>query len=759
MDNQEFHKRLMETFRVEAREHVTAMTECLDTLASLDGEDGDALFERIFREAHSLKGAARAVDARDIERICQALETQFSQLRKAGVVPDPTVLAALHQAVDLASDLIASPTHEGHTVTAVLNALKDAYGSGTPPRLATVPEAEQPAPPEPVIPEPIPPSALQPGAPDMVDAVESALPATLPAGRVRVETTRTSTAELERLFRKTEELFSTCMVQEAALERMARLRDVLHNERLELARHRRQANGTPLSGSDDILARQAAVLETSEAACSELVREWTVESRQLRRGVADLLDGVKRLQMLPLGTAFEALPRVVRNLAADCGKQVRLDITGSTVRIDRQIIENLNDPLLHLLRNAIDHGVEKPEVRKQLGKPENGTITIVARVADARTIEIAIADDGRGIDTEALKQRAVASGRFSQKEVDSLDDEALYGLAFCSGLTTSPIITDLSGRGLGLAIVQEKVLALGGTIRCSCPPEGGTLFQLRLPLNLTTTRVIAVQSNHVPFLIPGNFVARTLRIEAEAVETVGGRPIIHLHDRSVAVAALCDVLKLPGTASEADSHTLTAVLLRVGDGEAVLLVDEIGAEFEVIVKPLGAQLVRVPHISGASLSAGGRVELVLNGPDIVAAIRRGVESTGPDPSLAKPDTSPPHVLVVDDSVTSRTLLRDIMKTSGYRVDTAVDGMDAYTKLREGEFDLVVSDVDMPRLNGFEFVRKIRQDKHLEDIPVILVTSLDSREDRERGIEVGANAYIVKTRFDQSNLLEVAKRFV
>lgn len=328
-------------------------------------------------------------------------------------------------------------------------------------------------------------------------------------------------------------------------------------------------------------------------------------------------------------------------------------------------------------------------------------------------------------------------------------------LAFQSGISTSSIITDISGRGLGLAIVREKVEQLGGTVAIESHPDAGTTFRIALPLTLANFRGVLVGVGGQFFIIPIASIGRVARLADMDIRTVENRETISLDEKAVSLVRLGDVLGLPSKAAAGKSAGEMAIVLDLGSTRIAFQVDEVIGEQEVLVKPLGPQLARVRNIAGASVLGTGQVVPVLNVPDLMKSAVKFAAGMPVQPA----ETRTQSVLVVEDSITSRALLKNILESAGYAVTTAVDGVDAYTVLKTAVFDLVVSDVEMPRMDGFELTAKVRSDKQLAELPIVLVTALESHEYRERGIDVGANAYIVKSSFDQSNLLEVIRRLI
>jgi two-component system chemotaxis sensor kinase CheA len=413
---------------------------------------------------------------------------------------------------------------------------------------------------------------------------------------------------------------------------------------------------------------------------------------------------------------------------------------------------------IHLLRNAIDHGIEKPEVRKRNGKPPRGMIQIVVSRVEGNKVDILLSDDGGGVDLPALKEASLKRGILSTEEADKLADQEMLPLVFQSGVSTSPIITDISGRGLGLAIVREKTEKLGGLVSIETHRNKRTTIRMAIPLTVATFRGVLVTAAERLFIIPTTDVERTVRIKQEEIRTVENRDTLSLEGIAIPLVKLSRVLEL---SERNDGSPLITILILESQGKRIgFCVDEILTEQEILIKSMSHPLSRVRNIAAATILGSGKVVPVLNVSDLVkSAAISAVRPEKPPVTPTEGTAAKQNILVVEDSITSRMLLKNILETSGYTVKTAVDGIDAISQLKTEKFDAVVSDVDMPRMNGFNLTEKIRGDKKLAELPVVLVTALGSREDRERGIDVGANAYIVKSSFDQSNLLETLRRLI
>ena len=762
--NDEFLKKLLATFRVEADEHLKAMSSGLLALEKTPaGEQQVEIVETVFREAHSLKGAARAVNLTHIESVCQSLESVFAALKGKRLVVSPPLLDLLHQTIGslgelLVADADAAPARPP-TVAALMRRL-DVALSGTQPE----PEAAAPVPPAPVI----PPSAI-PEAP-----ADTRKPPDMASGTVRVSTTKLDAVmrQVEELLsprlaasQRAKELHETVAALAAWEKEHARIRPALRLVERAFTRTFKD-NGSAQERQElprllEYLDAEQVHMKMLQDRLTKLKRAAEHDQRTLAGMTDGLLHDVKEMQLLPFASLLGILPRFARELAREQGKDVDLVIRGSEIEIDRRILEAVKDPLIHLLRNAIDHGIEQPAAREARRKPPRGTITLAITQKDSGKIEVLVADDGAGIDAERVKAAAGKLGIVSAQETQRLGEHEVLALTFQSGVTTSPIVTDVSGRGLGLAIVREKIEQIGGTITLESRPAVDTVFRIVLPLTLANFRGILVRAGDQLFVVPAASVERVARVAGKDIQTVENRETIPLDGQAVALVWLSDVLELPRKeTAEESAGGVPAIVLGPELARIAFRVDEILGEQEVLVKTLGRQLPRVRNVAGASVLGTGRVAAVLNVSDLLkSAVKRATAPLAPGTAGKPVATEKQSILVVEDSITSRALLKNILESADYAVTTAVDGIDAYTALKTGTFDLVVSDVEMPRMDGFDLTARVRADKQLAELPVVLVTALESREHRERGVEVGANAYIVKSSFDQSNLLEVIRRLI
>lgn len=753
----EFLQELLAAFQVEAEEHMQVMSEGLLALERTTApQDRQPLLERVFREAHSLKGAARAVNLADVENVCQALETVFAAWKRQGAAPDAAAFDTIHHAVTLIADLLSpSGVPDKHRLLEITQRLSAVVTPSAPPAVTDRRPEAPPTPPD------------QSVAEDRPVAVER---------RPASETVRIATDKLDTLLLQTEEML---MVKLTAAQRTTELREAeasleqwgkewakvlpeLRQLRQELEKGRApQHEAVPSLRLLDFLEWNQVYFRSLEGTVLSLTRAAERDRRDVGGKIDNLLENTKKLLMLPFSTLLGTFPKMVRDLSRDQGKDVQLSIEGGDVEMDKRILESLKDPLVHLLRNSVDHGIEVPDERARLGKPPQATVSIAVTQTSGNEVQVLVSDDGGGIDTARVKASAVKHGAVSAKEAEALSEAEALALIFQSEVSTSPIVTEISGRGLGMAIVREKVEEAGGRITLDTELHRGTSFRIILPLTRATFKGILVEAAGETFVIPTANVERADRIKADDVRTVENIETVLLEGRVIPLVRLSDVLELPRTDDAGDGEYSPVIVLGAAEKRIAFRVHAILNEQEVLVKSLGKPLLRVRNVSGATVLGSGRPVPILNALDLMKSAARIGASPGRVP--AAPEGARPNqkmsLLIAEDSITSRMLLKNILESAGYQVTTAVDGLDALTTFRTQAFDLVVSDVDMPRMSGFELTAKIREHPARGQTPIILVTARDTREDKERGIDVGASAYLVKSSFDQSNLLEAIRRLI
>ncbi|MEG4582428.1 hybrid sensor histidine kinase/response regulator [Microcoleus sp. MON1_C5] len=501
--------------------------------------------------------------------------------------------------------------------------------------------------------------------------------------------------------------------------------------------------------------------------------------------IAEALEsGIRTLRLLPLSTIFNLFPRTVRDLAKREGKEVALVIEGGETTADKRILEEMKDPLMHMIRNAIDHGIETVEEREKIGKPPVATLRIKGYNI-ASNIIIEVADDGRGLNLENIKQTAIKRNICTREQLAEMTETQVQSLIFSPGFSTKKFVTEVSGRGVGLDVVRTNVEALKGSIQVESLPGKGCTLRLQISTSLATANVLIVVVEDIPYALPVEFVETAQQVSQSEIFAIEGKETILSNGQPLSVAHLRDLLELnhrqgwqknrylrQETGSEimrknfpdflnSTYSKMPCIVLKVGEERLGLLVDALIDEQDVVMKPQSQLLKRVRNVSGATILGTGEVCMVLNPHDLIKSVRQQVSSRGVSGARSQLETATRKqvILLAEDSIATRTQEKRILEGAGYEVVTAVDGLDAFHKLKTRHFDAVISDVQMPNLDGLTLTVKIREQKEYSELPIILVTSLASDEDRKRGADAGANAYIPKGTFNQDVLIETLNRLV
>lgn len=722
MDDDLLHE-LHTMFAVEARERLHALSVDLLALERGPGSHEHAqILSNIFRAAHSLKGAARVVGAKDIEEIAHSLETLFERMRSGELDPDPSAFDRLHRAFDAMNALVGAFTtgeHEPVEVAGIVNDLAALATDAADDEAARERGAEGSHAPR----------------PDPVDRGSSGV-------RFAGETIRVATSKLDSLVAQVGEMFvADEQAQQLRANLAALCRDV---NAWETASRKERLEGRP-----------HVELRTIRERLGQLNHTWAVAERRRRLLTREFQAGVRHLRLLPISTVLDAFPRMIRDLARDQEKEIDFVVNGSDTEVDRSVLEQIKDPLTHLLRNCVDHGIERPERRLAAGKPSLGTITVSATQRGDRLV-VEVADDGVGIDPDRIRAVAAARGLLTETEAASLHDRDASWMIFASGLSTSPSVTDISGRGVGLDVVHDAVDRLHGTIELDSRLGAGSTFRLILPMEVAATRCLLVRVGDQAYALPTTSVVRIIRLHRDDIGRAGGREAVEHGGEPIVVASLEELIDIERTQRTA-SDVVPAVVIGPAGRRIAVVVDALVGEQDAVVKSLPAPFVRVSGAAGATILGTGEVVIVLSIPDLLVAAGR--KQPEPPPPRSQQPAKAPTLLVVDDSITTRTLEKNILEAAGYRVTLAGDGAAAWARLKNEDVDLLISDVMMPGINGFDLTAKVRADEQLKTLPVVLVTSLASTEHREHGVDVGADAYIVKGEFDQDRLLETVRRLL
>jgi len=743
-------------FQEEATEYLQRLNEGVITLEG-DPENRD-LIDQMLRDAHTLKGSARMVGLIEISDVAHRLEDIMVKVREGELRYVPKMSDSFFEALDVIVFLSENAGKElpgGVDIPGLLDRLGVIAGENLVPAAPAAPAEREDTPD--VAPEPDPArTRKQTASPKKAIHDEEKL-------QTRVQNTvRVRTEQVDGLLN----LVSEVVISQIKDEQRARdLRGLqaLSNEVHQLwVRVRTQASnlqsdvagslGEDLDVLDELLADQRERLGT-------IAKDYADDTSRSSSVVADLQERSMSLRMLPASTVFNTFPRSVRDLARQFNKDVELEIEGGDTELDKKVLEEINDPLIHIMRNAVDHGIESVAERVAAGKPEKGTIHLAAR-QEGDHIVIEISDDGAGIDPDKVRAAAVRKGYISQTEASSMSDREARYLIFEAGFSTSAIITEISGRGVGMDVVREFVVAkLKGSLDVQSELGTGTVFRLTIPLTLAIIRALLVRVSGRTFALPTASIEETLRIEPSEVIRVEGREVIRRQRRTIPLVRLRDVLGIDSVPFE--GKKIPMVTVGFSGHRMGFLVDAFAGEQQIVIKTLGTHLKHVDNVAGVTILGAGEVIPILNVPDLMHHARQlaGMR-VRQEAVVSKVESGPKRILICEDSFTTRELERSIFEAAGYEVETATDGAIGLAKLREGlNVDAVVTDVQMPNMTGFELTRAIKDDDVLKVIPVIIVTSLEREEEKAEGINAGADAYITKSVFNQDTLIDTVERLI
>ena len=721
---------LSDLFRIEAQSQIAKLTVGLIALEDVRSPEQ---LEDLMRAAHSLKGAARIVGRETVVRVAHELEECFVAAQEGRVRLSPDRIDVLLHAIDLlAGAALAESTGDLDPATqqrldAGIAALRVV---GTP------------------------------------QSASAALPAATAAGQshgtvppAADESATTAADNAERLLSLAGEALVASRVLLARTER-----DVLsrrEDRALEHALEEVRSALAQVSGSD-VAARALAVVRRaitdSVSRRREHAQALDVIGQRVSDAVSSLYQGVLDSRMRPFGDGVAGMPRMLRDTSRELDRDARLIIAGEGTPVDRGVLRRLEAPLGHLIRNAVDHGIESPAERIASGKPQRGTVRVEARHGGGHLL-VSVEDDGRGIDVEAVRARVVQRGLADASAAVEMSELELTHFLFLPGFTLRDAVTSISGRGVGLDVVHTAVREIGGEVRIARSAGGGSRFELQLPLTLSVVRALVVQIAGESYAFPLARVHRLLRVAREDIASVEGRQHFTLDDQQVGLVWSHQLL---GIAAPGLGDTALVVVVGKHDSSLGIVVDAFQGEEELVLRGIDARLGKVQDVGGAALLPDGAPTLVLDVDDLLRSAASLVMGGRLDALRHEPAHGAvmrKRVLVVDDSLTVRELERKMIEGQGYDVDVAVDGMDAWNAIRKGRYDLVVTDVDMPRMDGIELVTRIKGDPLLQQTPVMIVSYKDRDEDRRRGLDAGADYYLTKGSFYDETMLRAIEDFI
>ena len=776
---------MLELFRTEVETQTAILTEGLLALENNPGATDQ--LEALMRAAHSIKGAARVVEVDAAVQIAHVMEDSFVAAQKNRLTLTSDHIDILFQGVDLLRRIgelagaairawLAERQSEIQqlttTIAAILNGdlaalLAPAWdnhplqggggvghpllgwgGVGQPP--ATLPPKAVS-----VIVEQLPAYQTKTAAKTFIVSKPHEEKIAQISADDKDRMVRVTAAKIERLMGLGGEVVVSARWLPAFAELLASLKKT-HNEVFGLLEKLQEMLGRQ---EDDRPAR-SLVLQAREKTreCSLVLADRLNQLEMFTSRSANLSDRlyheVISVRMRPFADGVQSFPRMVRDLAKQLGKKVHLDILGKSTEVDRDILEKLDAPLTHLLRNAIDHGIETPEERRGKDKPETGLLRLEA-VHRAGMLMITVADDGRGIDLPKLRDKILKKGLADAAIVENLTEAELLDFLFLPGFSTADQVTEISGRGVGLDVVHDMVHEVGGIVRAVSKPGEGLSFHLELPLTLSVIRTFLVEIAGEPYAFPLARIDHCVVLTEDDLALVEDRQYFKFDNNNIALVDIHVVLEIAEAAAHANG--LPVVIISDRSNSYGLLVDKFLGEYDLVVRPLDARLGKVPDISAVAMMLDGTPVLIFDVEDMLRSvdkmlnkkrlrkIRRALPDAAARPALKR-------ILVVDDSITVREMERKLLENRGYHVEIAVDGMDGWNAVRTENFDLVVSDIDMPRMNGIELVTKIKQHEDSKALPVIIISYKDTEAHRLQGLEAGANYYLTKSSFQDESFI-------
>ena len=762
---------LRELYKASSSEHLSKLESELMILEK-NPQDTAAL-EEFLREAHTLKGDSRMLGLDDIETLVHHLEDCVEGIKAGKGEITPELCDRLYRGIDtvnqLAHEAVTGEAVEVNTIEVLASLMDTSVSTSVEHSEADLFDDDSS-------------SFSQNSAADLFDDsdlfededsfIQSELPseqlltsdvsptkATVPIRDYSIDTIRVEPQKLDTLLTHANELIVTKLRISQQMSEIEKMFDLWSKWNQDNARNRAlfdKIEGQlpleiqPLKFFFNTVEQR---LQSFGSAVNYLKTRANEDVNSLNL-IADRLEsGIQELRQLPLSNVFNLFPRMVRDLAKQQGKEIELVIEGGNTQADKKILEEIKDPLLHLIRNAIDHGIETPEERIAKGKPSTATL-ILRGDRKGNSIGIEIRDDGRGLDLEKIKQTAIARQVRTEAELDTMSESEIQSLIFASGFSTRTEITELSGRGVGLDVVRANVERLKGSIQVTSTVGDGCRFQIRLGTSLATTPVLIISEAENLYAIPVEYIANMLAIVVDDIYTIDGSEVINYENQPLSIAKLRTLLKLsPTDKRAANTGKLFCLVLYINQEYFCLTIDAFVDRQDITFKPQSKLLKRVPNIAGATILGDGSVCMILNPADLLHSLKNGAwQQVSHIESTAVKN----KILLVEDSIIIRTQMQRLLKSAGYNVTIAEDGLEGLQKVQTQNFDLVLSDVEMPNMNGLEMTAQIRKDR---GVPIVLITTLSSPEDKRRGEQAGANAYLTKGNFDQQLLFDTLEQLI
>ena len=761
-------KEIMEDFLIEAFELIEQIDHDLVELEA-NPEDLE-LLNRIFRVAHTVKGSSSFLNFDVLTELTHHMEDVLNKARKGELKITPDIMDVVLESVDMMKGLLESIRDNGSDAAAGIDIknicvrLTQISEGEAPSAAAEAPAAPAPEP----VKEPEPAAPAEEAAPEVSDAelsklsdseVEAEIERLLKVRKAEDQARRASKGIAPK---SPEEIAPATSAAPAPAARPAPSRErdtdkkvpaassssaVAQEQtiRVEVKRldHLMNLIGELVLGKNRLLKIYDDVEERYEG--EKFLEELNQVVSSLSLVTTDIQLAVMKTRMLPIAKVFNKFPRMIRDLSRDLGKQIDLEISGEETELDKSIVEEIGDPLVHIIRNSCDHGIEDPETRKAMGKPEKGLVQLKA-YNEGNHIVVEIVDDGKGLDADMLKAKSIEKGIITEREADAMSEKEAFGLIFKPGFSTAAKVTNVSGRGVGMDVVKTNIEKLNGIIDIESEVGKGTVMKLKIPLTLAIIQSLLVGTQEEFYAIPLASVLETVRVPIDDIYTIDGKNVLRLRDEVLSLVRLSDVFGVEKVFDGGD-HTYV-VIIGVAEAKLGIIVDTLVGQEEIVIKSMGDYLQNIPGIAGATIRGDGRVTLIIDvgammemAKDIKVNIRAEME----DSTKAKEKPSDYKVLIVDDSKMDRTIMQKSLEPIGVTIIEATNGVEALNIIKSGEhaFDAVLIDIEMPRMDGYTLAGEIRKYSKYRTLPLIAVTSRTSKTDRLRGVEVGMTEYITK----------------
>ena len=761
-------KEIMEDFLIEAFELIEQIDHDLVELEA-NPEDLE-LLNRIFRVAHTVKGSSSFLNFDVLTELTHHMEDVLNKARKGELKITPDIMDVVLESVDMMKGLLESIRDNGSDAAAGIDIknicvrLTQISEGEAPSAAAEAPAAPAPEP----VKEPEPVAPAEEAAPEVSDAelsklsdseVEAEIERLLKVRKAEDQARRASKGIAPK---SPEEIAPATSAAPAPAPKPAPSRErdadkkvpaassnsaVAQEQtiRVEVKRldHLMNLIGELVLGKNRLLKIYDDVEERYEG--EKFLEELNQVVSSLSLVTTDIQLAVMKTRMLPIAKVFNKFPRMIRDLSRDLGKQIDLEISGEETELDKSIVEEIGDPLVHIIRNSCDHGIEDPETRKAMGKPEKGLVQLKA-YNEGNHIVVEIVDDGKGLDADMLKAKSIEKGIITEREADAMSEKEAFGLIFKPGFSTAAKVTNVSGRGVGMDVVKTNIEKLNGIIDIESEVGKGTVMKLKIPLTLAIIQSLLVGTQEEFYAIPLASVLETVRVPIDDIYTIDGKNVLRLRDEVLSLVRLSDVFGVNKVFDGGDQTYV--VIIGVAEAKLGIIVDTLVGQEEIVIKSMGDYLQNIPGIAGATIRGDGRVTLIIDvgammemAKDIKVNIRAEME----DSAKAKEKSSDYKVLIVDDSKMDRTIMQKSLEPIGVTIIEATNGVEALNIIKSGEhaFDAVLIDIEMPRMDGYTLAGEIRKYSKYRTLPLIAVTSRTSKTDRLRGVEVGMTEYITK----------------